>query len=175
MVIIGILSDTHITKSFDLNWTKRLISELKNVFNDVDEIIHAGDVCDEDFLKELIKIAPTRCVLGNMDAIPGLDLFIKFKVGQYNIGVIHEPPVDMEQFIKEKDLNILIHGHTHQPLIKGTPYNALIMSPGSTTRPKAPPPKPGFLKPQARPSVIKLKIDENDIISTYIINLKITL
>jgi hypothetical protein len=37
--------------------------------------------------------------------------------------------------------------------------------------PKSPPQKQGFLKPVARPTVITLKIDENDVLSTFIITL----
>ena len=63
--------------------------------------------------------------------------------------------------------------HTHIPLIKGTKFNTLLINPGSPTEPKSPPQKPGFLKPMARPSVITLNIDENDVMSTFIITLRI--
>lgn len=172
MVVLGIISDTHITHEDDMNKVKALLEQIKLAFKDVDEIIHAGDVCDDAFLIELNKIAPTRCVLGNMDHTSNREEFITFSIGSYKFGVIHKPPQDMEQFFKEHGLNILIHGHTHQPIIQGTPYNTLIINPGSPTKPKAPPQKRGFMKPVARPSVIKLKIDENDMISTFIINLK---
>jgi hypothetical protein len=48
----------------------------------------------------------------------------------------------------------------------------LLINPGSPTQPKAPKPKRGFDKPIARPTVITLKIDEDNILSTFIINLK---
>ena len=50
---------------------------------------------------------------------------------------------------------------------------SLIINPGSPTKPKAPPAKRGFDKPFARPSVITLIIDEDDFLTTFIINLKI--
>ena len=102
-----------------------------------------------------------------------LEFFIKFSVGRYNIGVIHILPDNLEEFTKKHNLQILIFGHTHQPLIKGTDFNVLLLNPGSPTKPKAPIERPGFMKPIARPSVITLNIDENDILSTFIINLKI--
>ncbi|GAG66206.1 unnamed protein product, partial [marine sediment metagenome] len=43
MVKFGIISDTHIDKNFDSKHLKILIAQIKNVFKDVNEIIHAGD------------------------------------------------------------------------------------------------------------------------------------
>ncbi|MFW9782413.1 MAG: hypothetical protein ACFFFB_09045, partial [Candidatus Heimdallarchaeota archaeon] len=63
--------------------------------------------------------------------------------------------------------------HTHQPLIKGTPYNTLLINPGSPTKPVAPPQKRGFDKPVARSSVITLNIDKDEILTTFLINLNI--
>lgn len=172
MTRIGIIADTHVTEIFELEKKDKLLAEIHKAFKGVDEIIHAGDVCLESFLEELKKIAPTKCVKGNMDNLD-LEKYISFSIGKYNIGVIHKPPKDLESFFKEKDLHILIHGHTHQPLIKGTPYNTLIINPGSPTHPKAPPKKFMFKEPQARPSVITLEIDEDDMLKTFVINLKI--
>ena len=48
MVKFGIISDTHITSDDDPKNVKTLLEQIKTVFSDVDEIVHAGDVC-EDF------------------------------------------------------------------------------------------------------------------------------
>ena len=167
---LGLISDTHITHNYDKDKLIILINQIRNVFNDVDEIVHAGDVCEDFFLDEIKKIAPTKCVKGNLDNINNLEKFIRFSVGRYNLGVIHLLPDNVEDFAKKHDLNILIFGHTHQPLIKGTDFNLLLLNPGSPTQPKAPEERPGFMKPIARKSVIVLNIDENDILSTFIIN-----
>lgn len=169
----GIISDTHITIDDDIDKVNSLLSQLKEIFNDVDEIIHAGDICEIFFLENLEKIAPVRYVSGENDKINDAKNFIKFSVGRYNIGVIHKLPQDLEGFCKGNKIHILIHGHTHQPIIKGTNYNTLLLNSGSPTQPKAPPKKKGFKTPIARSSVITLNIDENNIISTFIINLKI--
>ncbi|MFX0103964.1 MAG: metallophosphoesterase family protein [Candidatus Hodarchaeota archaeon] len=168
----GIISDTHITKNND-DRIISLINQLKQVFKDVDEIIHAGDVCEDFFLDDMKEIAPVRCVRGNLDKIKGLEIFTQFDVGCYKIGVIHILPENLEEFVKKHNLNVLIFGHTHQPLIKGTNFNVLLLNPGSPTKPKAPLEKPGFMKPIARPSVITLNIDKDEILSTFIANLKI--
>lgn len=173
MVKFGIIADTHFVSDTDPIPIKKLIDQLKKAFSGVDEIIHAGDVSDNLFLIELKKIAPTKCVRGNEDKIENLPDFIKFSAGRYNIGVIHQEPDNLKAFFSENDLNILITGHTHQPLIKGTPYNTLLINPGSPTKPVAPPQRRGFDKPVARSSVITLNIDKDEILTTFLINLKI--
>lgn len=169
---LGIISDTHITNNYEKDKVFSLVKQLKQVFKDVDEIIHAGDVCEEFFLNDIKEIAPVRCVRGNLDKIKGLESFTQFFVGRYKIGVIHILPDKLEEFVKKHNLHILIFGHTHQPLIKGTNFNVLLLNPGSPTKPKAPLERPRFMKPVARPSVITLNIDKDEILSTFIVNLK---
>ena len=174
MAKFGIISDTHFTVNDKSKLYSKLLNQLEETFNDVDEIIHAGDVCESFFLDDLENIAPVRCVRGESDKIPGLENFINFEVGKYTLGIIHKKPENIEAFFKENNIHILIFGHTHQPLITGTPYNTLLINPGSPTKPKAPIPKKGFEKPISRPSVITLNIDEDNILSTFIINIKKT-
>jgi putative phosphoesterase len=172
MVKYGIISDTHLSNNDDANLFRTLFDQLKEIFLDVDEIIHAGDVNEPVILDLLKEIAPIKCVKGESDNITGLEEFIKISANNYNIGVIHKKPEQLEAFFTSNGIHILIFGHTHQPLIKGTPYNTLLINPGSPTKPKAPAPKRGFDAPVARPTVITLKIDEDNILSTFIINLK---
>jgi len=111
-------------------------------------------------------------VKGDVEDFESLPQYANISVGQYNIGIIHILPENLEEFMKTNNLQILINGHTHIPLIKGTEFNTLLLNPGSPTKPNVPPQKPGFLKPVARPTVITLNIDEDDILSTFIITLK---
>lgn len=173
MVKYGIISDTHITSNTDSKSLDLLFSQLMHIFRNVDQIIHAGDICLKSFLIKLNEIAPTSVVAGECDLIKDLPEFLDLSAGRYKIGVIHEKPPNLKTFFQEKKIHILIFGHTHQPLIEGTPYNTLLINPGSPTNPKTPPEKRGFNKPIARPSVITMSIDENDILSTYLINLKL--
>jgi len=170
----GIISDTHITHKDGSEKIKSIIRQLQKVFKNVDEILHAGDVIEPFFLNELNKIAPVKCVAGEEDSNTNLEKFIKFSRGSINIGVIHELPENLEEFIRKEGVQILITGHTHVHIIENKPYNLLILNPGSVTYPKAPPEVKGFKKPMARPSVITLNIDEKDIISTFLINLPIS-
>ena len=169
---LGIISDTHITSNTNQDQVNSFINQIKNVFKDVDKIIHAGDVSELEFLRELESIAPVTAIKGDVDDIEILPEYANISVGQYNIGIIHILPENLEEYMKNNNLQILINGHTHIPLIKGTEFNTLLLNPGSPTKPNVPPQKPGFLKPVARPTVITLNIDENDILSTFIITLK---
>jgi putative phosphoesterase len=167
----GIISDTHITLEDDSEKVETIITQLQRIFKDVDEILHAGDVNEPFFLDELKKIAPVKCVAGEEDLIENLEKYIKFSIGSFNIGLIHKIPDNLEEFIAKEGVQILITGHTHVYLIENKPYKVLILNPGSVTHPIAPPEVKGFKKPIARPSVITLNIDENDAISTFLINL----
>lgn len=55
---IGIVSDTH----------DRVTASLHQAFQDVDEIVHCGDICRDSALVELETIAPVVAVHGNCDA-----------------------------------------------------------------------------------------------------------
>ena len=169
---LGIISDTHITSITNKDQVDPLINQIKKVFKDVDKIIHAGDVSELFFLRELESIAPVTAVKGDVEDFESLPQYANISVGQYNIGIIHILPENLEEFMKTNNLQIVISGHTHIPLIKGTEFNTLLLNPGSPTKPNVPPQKPGFLKPVARPTVITLNIDEDDILSTFIITLK---
>ena len=54
---IGVISDTH----GDIN------PAAFNVFNDVELILHAGDIGNSDIITELEALAPVTAVLGNTD------------------------------------------------------------------------------------------------------------
>lgn len=175
MTKYGIISDTHIDRSYNREKLSLLLEQLREIFEGVDQIFHAGDITENFFLDELSKIAPVRAVNGHTNKIDGLEDFILLKIQNYKIGIIHKLPEDnkkLESFCRKNELigGILIFGHTHQPLIKGTPFNTLLLNPGSPTHPKAPDEVKGFNKPKAKPSVILLTI-ENEIVTSIIVNL----
>lgn len=59
-VIVGVLSDTHLPYRME-----RLPNEVLHIFQDVDLIIHAGDVDRIETLNELAALAPLHAVRGN--------------------------------------------------------------------------------------------------------------
>ncbi|MFW9951673.1 MAG: YfcE family phosphodiesterase [Candidatus Thorarchaeota archaeon] len=172
MVKFGILSDTLIQSRDSKIYVDNLLSQISEAFKTVDDILHAGNIIDFNFLKQLEEIAPVRCVKGSLDEIANLKEFLKISAGLYNIGLIHNKPKNLEDFFKQNGIHILIYGNTRQAVIENTKFNTMLINPGSPTKPIAPPAKIGFQKPIARPSVITLEINSDNILSTYLVNLK---
>ncbi len=163
-MIIGVLSDTHIPDR-----ANKLPDKVIEEFNDVDLIIHCGDVTSESVLDELKEITSnTFAVKGNMDYI-NLPKEKMLKIHNFNIGIIHGDTIyprgdtlKMKYYCMEKNLDVLISGHTHSPLIKEVSIlelnrNILLLNPGSPTVPRFP------LK-----TIMKIEINENSIIPKLI-------
>ncbi len=107
MTIIGILSDTH----------GLLRPEVEKALSGCDQILHAGDVGDDDVLNRLKRIAPIVAVRGNMDygtwsnllpvtemlKISGLFFYILHDLYQLDV----DPP--------SAGIKVVVHGHTHRP------------------------------------------------------------
>ncbi|MHA1775533.1 MAG: metallophosphoesterase family protein [Promethearchaeota archaeon] len=166
---IGVLSDTHLNfkrNSDAENQYSHLLKVIRYYFQDVDHIIHAGDVLIEDFIKDLEKIAPTSVVRGNMDNVKKWPLKLSLNFKKVSIVVAHSPEV---YFQLEEKPRVFIHGHTHYPRIQETQDRCLILNPGSLTQPR---PSPYLLRNFAndfvpKPSLAFLEISE-DIVSAYI-------
>jgi uncharacterized protein len=130
---IGVLSDTHLPECGSL--PLQLLNELENV----DIIIHVGDFCNEETLKDLQKIAPVIAVYGNMDDDNLKTLLPEKKVIEiegFSVGIIHGwgPPKGIEKRVLGafKDVDIIIHGHSHIPHFEKN-GDVYIFNPGSTS------------------------------------------
>lgn len=133
---IGIISDTHIRKDFS-----KIDDFFEKHLKDVDGIVHAGDYVDEKLLNKLMEHKEFIGVYGNVD-----DRTIKEKLGEkeiievegYKIGLFHghgSKRTTLERVYDEfkvDDVDIIIFGHSHKPLIK-TKNKVLMMNPGSPT------------------------------------------
>lgn len=157
MKLIGLISDTHIPSR-----AKAIPSEVFEVFNEVDLILHAGDLTQISVIDELQQLAPVIAVSGNMDRgevrkrLPKMD---SVKVYNWKIGVIHDPEIfsgtkRMKTIAKQNNLNILVFGHTHRPSLKRV-EEVLFINPGSPTNPL-----PSFI---TKPTVAMLKITKERI------------
>jgi putative phosphoesterase len=158
---IGLISDTHIPSRANL-----LPKEIFTIFQNVDYIIHAGDIVELSVIDELEQVAPVLAVHGNMDqpevknALPTLNTL---KILDKKIGVMHDPDIlsgmnHMRELIKTNNLDVLIYGHTHNANIKWE-EKTLYINPGSPTSPSS------LLN---KPSVAILKITK-DLITPEII------
>lgn len=133
---IGIISDTHIKK--DLS---KLYYLLDNSFKGLDLIIHAGDYVNTNVIETLKSRTKFTGVWGNNDSAEVRQLVEEKEIltlEGYKIGIFHghgdEGHTPDRAFKKFKDdqVDIIIFGHSHQPLIR-TKRGVLILNPGSLT------------------------------------------
>jgi putative phosphoesterase len=119
---IGVLSDTH----------GLLRPELLPALEDVEQILHLGDVGDVSILKKFEKIAPVHAVRGNIDRsgpcsrLPETDVLL-FE-GHYiyllhDIGTLHLDPAAAK-------FSAVLYGHSHRPSIAHK-RGVLYFNPGS--------------------------------------------
>ena len=153
---IGLISDTHIPSR-----ANKIPLRVFEIFQNVDFIIHAGDLVELRVIDELEKIAPVLAVHGNMDKteirekLPKINML---KVYDWKIGVIHDAGTlsanKTLRVVQENKFNVFVYGHTHRSSIKWE-KDVLFINPGSPTNPLPP-----FI---TKPTVAILKIDKEKI------------
>jgi putative phosphoesterase len=117
---IFVLADTH----------NRLPENVSQLAKDAHEIWHLGDVGAERILEELCAIGPrVTLVRGNCDSHFEWPLVVDLVRGGLKFRLQHVPPAQVP-----KDVDVLLHGHTHVPRNerRGT---VLFLNPGCVTRP----------------------------------------
>ncbi len=155
--VIGVISDTHVPAR-----ARCIPKEVYQVFENVDYIIHAGDLVELTVIDELEQIAPVLAVQGNMDnpevsqMLPKLN---SLKLFNWKIGVAHDPGMlhdigKIKEIIERNNFNVFINGHTHRSSIKWD-NQTLYINPGSPITPDTP-----FNKP----TVALLKISKDSIV-----------
>lgn len=124
---LGIIADTH----------GLLRPEVFEVFREVDQILHAGDIGSPDLLTELEAIAPVTAVYGNTD---GWDLrhrlpqVVEKRIEGLDFVLIHgdqfgtPTPEALHQHFP--DAEVIIYGHTHRPLLTTIDLVVTVMNPG---------------------------------------------
>jgi len=158
---VGLISDTHVPVR-----AKCIPKTVFKVFENVDFIVHAGDLVQLAVIDELEQLAPVLAVHGNMDgpevsgALPKLN---SLKVSDWKIGVMHDPSTTfgmgkMREIAKQNGFNVFVYGHTHNSSIKWE-GRTLYINPGSATNPTS------FI---ARPSVALLKVTREAIVPELI-------
>jgi len=126
---IGIISDTH----------GKLNPKVFEIFQQVDYILHAGDIGNEDILISLQAIAPTIAVYGNVDSFAlrnRLTMREELSIDEFHIDITHIPtPLNKLTPAFNKKWEIKIFGHMHKASVvkKGT---LLIINPGSASQPR---------------------------------------
>jgi putative phosphoesterase len=154
---LGLIADTHVPAR-----ARRIPKMVFKIFENVDFIVHAGDLVRLCVIDELEQLAPVLAVHGNMDgpevrgALPKIN---SLKIYDWKIGVMHDPNTlfgrgKMREIAKQNGFNELVYGHTHNASVKweGT---TLYINPGSPTNPMA-----SFMN---KPSVALLKVTQETI------------
>lgn len=124
---LGIIADTH----------GLLRPEVFEVFREVDQIIHAGDIGPVELLTELEAIAPVLAVYGNTDGfdvrarVPGV---IETEIEGLAFVILHGDQVGSPNpanlHATFPDAEVIIYGHTHRPLLTTVDVVVTVMNPG---------------------------------------------
>jgi len=147
--LIGLISDTHVPEARDSIW-----SEISNVFNEVQLILHAGDMHNLSVLEELEEIAPVVACRGNGDDgssgrpllpdHPHVSQNQIITINDMTIGLTHSFIHDERLGIKIDDqmiekfgsiVDIVVAGDTHVPIIKKIYNDTMIINSGSALLP----------------------------------------
>ena len=121
-MLIGVVSDTHNRVDH--------VKEIVNIFNEyeVELVIHTGDITNSQTLQYFQKLkCPLKGVFGNNDLNEiGLEEIclennFDFKLPPYvislenkKIAIFHEPDLICSILEEQKDIDLVLHGHTHR-------------------------------------------------------------
>ena len=127
-VRIGVIADTH--GLFD--------PAIRQHFQGVDHILHAGDIGDQSVIEQLRQIAPVTAVSGNVDDIRqgGFPSETVIELAGRRIAIRHilykngKMTKEGRTYLEREQPAVCIFGHTHQPKTEWF-GKALLFNPGS--------------------------------------------
>lgn len=131
---IGVISDTHVP------WRARRVPDaVLRHFEDVELILHAGDLSTLAVLDQLSAYAPAEAVQGNVE-LPEVQAELPIKrellVGGVAIGLVHilgERKYYARNARREFPLaRVVVFGHSHIPFVEDVD-GLLLLNPGSAT------------------------------------------
>lgn len=124
---LGIISDTH----------GLLRPEVFEAFAEVDRILHAGDIGPLELLAELEALAPVTAVYGNTD---GFDVrrtvpeIVETDIEGTRFLLLHGhqlgSPTPENILEAYPSAEVIVYGHTHQPLLTVLDRVVTVMNPG---------------------------------------------
>lgn len=135
--VIGVLGDTHMLRG-DAHTRLAPVLDLFQRAT-VDLILHAGDTGALALLRTLEEIAPVVAVRGNADPVETLDALpdrVMIHVGTRRILLLHghqgKTAVATARRAASDEVDLLVFGHSHQPLIERE-GQTILFNPGSPT------------------------------------------
>ena len=130
---VGVISDTH----------GLLRPEVFDVFEQVDHILHGGDVGKSEILIELEALAPVTAVYGNVDPVElrsRLPQVATVELDGFEVVVTHGDqfghPTPEKLHAAFPRAEIIVYGHTHQPLLELVDKTVTVMNPGGSGHPR---------------------------------------
>jgi uncharacterized protein len=141
---LGVIADTH----------GLLRPEVFRAFDQVDHIVHAGDIGPLELLAELEALAPVTAVYGNTDGPEvrqRLPQVAHLELDGFDVVVTHGDqlgtPTPEGLNAAFPDAQIIIYGHTHRPLLTVVDVVVTVMNPGGAGHRRfALPPSVGILE-----------------------------
>jgi len=138
-MLIGVVSDTHNNQ--------RNIKKIIEEFNDrnVSFVFHTGDIANSKSLEYFERLKCSLCcVYGNNDRNEvGLDTIaekygfqihlppIVVTLNNRKIAVFHEPDIINEFLNENKDIDLVLHGHTHRYRLEKI-QDVMVFNPGES-------------------------------------------
>jgi hypothetical protein len=127
-VRLGIISDTH----------GQLRPEVLTVFSRVDHVLHGGDVGTPEILDRLASLAPVTAVYGNVDGYAvraRCPQVARLELDGFIVVVTHGDqfgsPAPAALVGEFPEAEIIVYGHTHQPLLELVNRTVTVMNPGA--------------------------------------------
>lgn len=128
MLRIGVIADTH--GLFD--------RAILRHFQDVDYILHAGDISDKSVVEQLEQLAPVTAVSGNVDGYErsGFPPETIVELGGRRIAIRHivfeggKITKEGQAFLERARPDVCVFGHTHRPAAEWVGAT-LLFNPGS--------------------------------------------
>lgn len=147
---ILIVSDTHHKNDNYLNVVQK--------HENLDMVIHLGDVEGSEYTIEEAAGCPVEMVAGNNDFFSNFPSEKTLQIGKYRVMITHGHRYYIgmgNEMIKEEaiaqGMDIVMYGHTHKPVIDISD-SIIAINPGSLSYPR---------QENRRPSYIIMDIDEN--------------
>ncbi len=108
---IGVISDTH--GLFD--------ESIRSIFDDVDAIIHAGDIGKLEVIKRLEEIAQVLAVEGNNDSLGTFPNERMEELAGHRVmirhifGELHQLRQSDRRMVEDVQPHVVVFGHSHRP------------------------------------------------------------
>jgi uncharacterized protein len=134
-VLLAIVADTHMPRG-----ARRLPDRCLQRLQAADLIIHAGDLCTREVLRELEAHAPVAAVHGNVDSAEVRGLLPEARTvdaAGARIAVVHDagPARGRVARLRRRfpEADAVVFGHSHLPLHERDASGLQIFNPGSPT------------------------------------------